>query len=239
MQAKTKRDTQRLGMGTGRADLILRSAAILPFRIYVRAVPPSEVCPDDVPKEKLMSHQTKERERREKVAERQVKRAHRSEETRSRHFLTIAKRTTKCERCPRRLLTGDEFIYRHDPRQVLCVDCATALGVKWWTSRRWEQARGKRPRRAERRMPVRISPQELLAELVIEAGRTPKGGFSRLDDRALGDPLATTDGLARRSHAPLVCSARSRRRGRRSSRPRPRPRSSPRRRCGDRRTGND
>jgi hypothetical protein len=91
VQAKTKCDSQRLGMGTGRADLVLRSAAILPFRINVRAVLPSEVCLDDVQRKSQMSHQTKERKRREKVAERQVKRAHRSEETHARHFLTIAR----------------------------------------------------------------------------------------------------------------------------------------------------
>ena len=155
-----------------------------------------------------MSHQTKEWKRREKATRRRVKQLHRSGETQANHYLTLAIRKAKCERCPRRLLRDDEFIYRHEPRQVLCVGCATALGIKWRTSWRWEQAQGKRrPRpRAERRMPTRVSPQELLAFLVIEAGRTPKGGFTRSMTERWGvpwpPPMGWRDDLVRRWSGP-------------------------------------
>src|SRR5215207_7556952 len=130
-----------------------------------------------------MSYESRERKRVKRLVKRQVKKAHRSAETQARHFLTIARRQAKCERCPRRALEGDEFVYRHEPKQVLCVDCANALGIKWRTSWRWEREHAKRrhprPDRATNTPARRYSPKELLAELVIEAGRSPKGGFTR------------------------------------------------------------
>jgi hypothetical protein len=131
-----------------------------------------------------MSYRTREQKREEKILHRRVKKAHGDRETKARHFLTIAKCKAKCERCPHRALAGDEFVYRHEPRQVLCVDCANLAGVKWRTSWRWEKAQAKRrharPDRATAKSTAsRYSPQELLAELVIEAGRSTRGGFTR------------------------------------------------------------
>ena len=56
-----------------------------------------------------------------------------------RHYLTIVKRDCCCNRCGTALRVGHhECVYRHTPREILCLDCANRERVRYRLSRRWE-----------------------------------------------------------------------------------------------------
>jgi hypothetical protein len=120
-----------------------------------------------------MSYQSRQRKR-------VLKRHRRSEDTRSRHFLIEAQKNGRCFDCGGRFKAGATVVYRHTPLELLHRGCAERRGIKFRPSVRWERAQGKtRPKPKRKRTIVRTTPRELLAQLVIEAGRTPKGGYTR------------------------------------------------------------
>ncbi len=61
----------------------------------------------------------------------------------SRHYLTIVSRPACCNQCGGSLRDGVECVYRHTPREILCVACAESAKVRHRPSRRWEKARRK------------------------------------------------------------------------------------------------
>ena len=62
--------------------------------------------------------------------------------TEARWFLTPVRRQAVCRSCGGRLHRGSDMVYRHTPREALCVPCADAdPGVSYRPSVRWEKAR--------------------------------------------------------------------------------------------------
>lgn len=96
-----------------------------------------------------MSYKSREKKRRAGIAiERE--RARTRAGANARHYLTIVSRPCCCNTigCGRSLRRGAECVYRHTPREILCVDCARRRGIAARPSLRWErQARRKRNRR--------------------------------------------------------------------------------------------
>ena len=82
----------------------------------------------------MSSHRARER----KAAIKRTKREYRATIA-SRHFLTFAKRKCSCARCGGVQGTGREVVYRHEPREVICLACAESSGVKWRPSLKWER----------------------------------------------------------------------------------------------------
>jgi hypothetical protein len=64
-------------------------------------------------------------------------------------WLTIVQTTTCCARHGGVLRVGRPMVYRHTPREALCVACAERdPSIKWRPSRSWEERRRVRRRRA-------------------------------------------------------------------------------------------
>jgi hypothetical protein len=62
-------------------------------------------------------------------------------------WLTIVKQTTCCARHGGVLHEGTEMVYRHTPREALCVACAERdPAIRWRPSVRWEERRARRRR---------------------------------------------------------------------------------------------
>ena len=60
-------------------------------------------------------------------------------------WLTLVKYDTCCARCGHLLRKGREMIYRHQPLEALCQECADKdPAVDWLPSVQWEQARSPR-----------------------------------------------------------------------------------------------
>lgn len=96
-----------------------------------------------------MSWKSREKKRRMKAAEgtrRTVIDHHRrSDETRARHFLTPVARNCCCNRCGTSLrVDRHDCVYRHTPREILCIDCANVEQIHYRTSSRWDAANRKR-----------------------------------------------------------------------------------------------
>lgn len=91
-----------------------------------------------------MSYKSREKKRRKQIAIGNVRAKH-GETMRSRHYLTIVTRDGSCNGCGKALRKGrgDEAVYRHTPREIVCLSCATERGIKWRTSRSWERAQRK------------------------------------------------------------------------------------------------
>jgi hypothetical protein len=64
----------------------------------------------------------------------------------TRHYLVMNKRKCLCGACGGVLMPRADIVYRHEPRELLCVPCSEAKGIKWRPSLKWEAA--KRRRRA-------------------------------------------------------------------------------------------
>ncbi len=59
-----------------------------------------------------------------------------------RYWLTIVKRNTCCARCAGLLRVRREMVYRHTPREALCVLCAERdPNVRFRPSVAWERAK--------------------------------------------------------------------------------------------------
>lgn len=83
------------------------------------------------------------RSTKKKAAIRRTKREH-SDTIAERHYLTLTKKKTVCMMCGGVRQTGQDIIYRHEPRSILCPSCASTAGLKPRLSRRWEVARQKK-----------------------------------------------------------------------------------------------
>jgi hypothetical protein len=60
-------------------------------------------------------------------------------------WLTPVLRDTCCAKCAGLLRRGKkDMVYRHRPREALCIDCAEDLGVSFRPSARWEERRLRR-----------------------------------------------------------------------------------------------
>jgi hypothetical protein len=87
-----------------------------------------------------MGYQHRERKRRGRLAQTSSRREQRSRYA-DRHYLTIASRAACCNRCGGSLRDGAECVYRHTPKQILCVTCADVERISYRPSMRWERRR--------------------------------------------------------------------------------------------------
>ena len=59
-----------------------------------------------------------------------------------RYYLTPVSRHGCCNSCGASLRAGrDDCVYRHTPREILCLGCATSQGIDYRLSRKWERRR--------------------------------------------------------------------------------------------------
>lgn len=69
----------------------------------------------------------------------------------SKYWLTVVRVKTACARVDchgqRILKLGDAMVYRKEPKECLCVQCATAEGIKYRPSKAWELSHRKRVKR--------------------------------------------------------------------------------------------
>lgn len=89
-----------------------------------------------------MGFKQRERKRKRKAAHTQAQAQGRdSGSSSSKWWLTVVTRKGCCANpeCPRILPVGAECVYRHVPREMLCVDCGESL--PWRPSVRWERER--------------------------------------------------------------------------------------------------
>ena len=92
-----------------------------------------------------MSYRSRAKKRRARLGQETSRREQRSKYA-DRHYLTIVKRACCCNRCGERLGEGAESVYRHTPKQIICLNCATVLGIKYRPSLRWERQKSDRSR---------------------------------------------------------------------------------------------
>jgi hypothetical protein len=90
-----------------------------------------------------MSFKSREKKRAARVAI--AKSRARSETMAGRRYLTIVSRHACCNDCGGSLRKGRECVYRHTPREILCVTCAQARKLHFRPSVRWER-RQRQPR---------------------------------------------------------------------------------------------
>jgi len=90
-----------------------------------------------------MSYKSREKKRNYKKAEAAIGnvRSKHGEAMKSRHYLTIVTRACSCNRCGHPLRDGAECVYRHTPREILCVTCAELEQIRHRPSIRWERRR--------------------------------------------------------------------------------------------------
>ena len=74
-----------------------------------------------------MSFKSREKKRRAKAAQSSSQREQRSRYA-ERHYLTIVSRAACCNHGGERLRKGDDCVYRFEPKEILCLNCATVLG---------------------------------------------------------------------------------------------------------------
>lgn len=99
-----------------------------------------------------MGFKARERKRKKRAATNAAQAAARaSGSSAGKWWLTIATRDGCCARCAGIQRVGHEIVYRHCPREVLCLLCAESdLTVKPRPSLRWEREHGGRRRSARR-----------------------------------------------------------------------------------------
>jgi hypothetical protein len=92
--------------------------------------------------EQRVSWQSREKKRRYKRAVKKAKRTY-AEESARRWYLTLAKKKTACACCGRVIGPGGEMVYRHEPREIRCLPCASRdpESKAWRRSLRWEKAK--------------------------------------------------------------------------------------------------
>jgi hypothetical protein len=97
-----------------------------------------------MPKQLVVSFQSREKKRRHKAALTKVK-TKRTRETAKRWFLTLARRPGRYLCCGHRFDRGDEIVFRFEPRGIRCVRCAgkheDSAGYR--PSLRWDKAQRK------------------------------------------------------------------------------------------------
>jgi hypothetical protein len=87
-----------------------------------------------------MSFKSREKKRQAKTAIAKA-RSENKDKMAGRHYLTVVSRPCSCNGCGGKLRHGAECVYRHTPREILCVACAERRGVKYRPSLRWERRR--------------------------------------------------------------------------------------------------
>ena len=90
-----------------------------------------------------MSYKSREKKRRRKLAQANVRSKH-GETMKSRHYLTITTRACCCNDCGRRLRRGDESVFRFEPKEIVCLTCAELREIHYRPSQRWEKAHRKK-----------------------------------------------------------------------------------------------
>jgi hypothetical protein len=96
-----------------------------------------------------MSFEQRERKRKAKAAIQAAKTtAHKSGSASAGWYLTYAASPCTCNnpRCQRHFRRStkarpQEIVFRKVPETIFCVDCANVQGIKWKTSRAWEDPR--------------------------------------------------------------------------------------------------
>jgi hypothetical protein len=90
-----------------------------------------------------MSYKSREKKRRARIAQLSGRREQRAKFA-DRHYLTIVSRRACCNRCGGSLREGAECVYRHTPREILCVLCADDKKIHYRPSMRWERLQRRR-----------------------------------------------------------------------------------------------
>ena len=90
-----------------------------------------------------MGFRQRERRRKRRFAQRRDQAAARASGSPA-HWLTIASSKCCCNECGQIIKPGSEMVYRHTPREILCVPHADARKIYYRPSLKWEQQhRGK------------------------------------------------------------------------------------------------
>lgn len=92
-----------------------------------------------------MSYKSREKKRRAKAAITKC-RSENIDTIKGRHYLTIVTRPCCCNHGGESLREGDECVFRFEPKEIFCLNCATVLGIKYRPSQRWEKHRDRRRR---------------------------------------------------------------------------------------------
>lgn len=91
-----------------------------------------------------MGFKQRERKRRQRkariLAKNVAKASHKMGGNSGRWWLTPVEQTTCCARHGGVLRPGKDMVYRHTPREALCLACADREGIAYRPSRRWEDA---------------------------------------------------------------------------------------------------
>ena len=80
-----------------------------------------------------MSYKTREKKRRRDIAVANAR------PKADRHYLTIVSRAGCCNDCGGSLRPGAECVYRYEPREILCKNCADLRKIPYRLSKRWEK----------------------------------------------------------------------------------------------------
>ena len=94
-----------------------------------------------------MSYKSREKKRRARIAQSNGRREQSSKYA-DRHYLTVVSRPACRNRCGGSLRDGAECVYRHTPREILCVLCADDKKIHYRPSMRWERLQRKSKRAA-------------------------------------------------------------------------------------------
>ena len=90
-----------------------------------------------------MGYKSREKKRQARIAQASGQREQRSKYV-DRYYLTIVSRAACCNRCGGALHAGAECVYRHTPREILCLDCADRMQISYRPSMRWERLQRRR-----------------------------------------------------------------------------------------------
>ena len=92
-----------------------------------------------------MSWRARERKRKMRKSQEVSKAsAVRTGSSSKRYWLTVVTTKTCCASCGGILVIGGEMVYRHVPRESLCVPCATSARIFYRPSLRWERSKERR-----------------------------------------------------------------------------------------------
>ncbi len=92
-----------------------------------------------------MSYRSREKKRQARLGQATSRNDQRSRYA-DRHYLTIVTRACCCNRCADRIREGGECVFRFQPKEIVCLNCATVLGIKYRPSLRWERQKSDRSR---------------------------------------------------------------------------------------------
>jgi hypothetical protein len=96
------------------------------------------------PSEQMSFKQRQRRRKKSEAIAAAQKAARRSGSAARRYWLTLLQRKGCCARCGNVLREGAEAVYRHEPREALCLRCADRERIPYRPSVRWERDRRKR-----------------------------------------------------------------------------------------------